>query len=111
MWSIILYSHFTIDSDGVAAQKRSMFHIIQDWVDKIVTQDELDNAAIKYPHLTPKTKEAYYYRYKNGLKLVFSVFSLFFLIFFLSFVFLLNFFSRHFNAITPPTWFYIVEKF
>lgn len=58
----ILWRHKEAFSDGVAAQKRSMFHIIQDWVDKIVTQDELDNAAIKYPHLTPKTKEAYYYR-------------------------------------------------
>lgn len=58
----ILWRHKEAFSDGVADVKRSLFQIIQDWVEDKVSDDELANAPVKYPHLTPKTKESYYYR-------------------------------------------------
>jgi asparagine synthase (glutamine-hydrolysing) len=49
-------------SDGVSGKEKSWFQIIQEYVEKLVTDDELKNAPEKYPYHTPTTKEAYYYR-------------------------------------------------
>jgi len=49
-------------SDGVSNKKKSWHLIIQDFLEDKVTQEELDNAEKIYPHNTPKTKEAFYYR-------------------------------------------------
>lgn len=55
-------------SDGVASIKKSLFQVIQEIVEDKVTDEMLRLASSKYPHCTPKTKEAYYYRYlKYGL--------------------------------------------
>lgn len=54
---------FFLYSDGVADVKRSLFQIIQDCVENKVSDEDLANAPIKYPHLTPTTKESYYYRF------------------------------------------------
>ncbi|XP_026674689.1 asparagine synthetase [glutamine-hydrolyzing]-like isoform X2 [Ceratina calcarata] len=60
--SNILWRHKEAFSDGVTSVKRSLFQVIQDIVDTRVTDEELDKAYIKYPHCTPRTKEAVYYR-------------------------------------------------
>jgi asparagine synthase (glutamine-hydrolysing) len=44
-------------SDGVSAGTRSWFQIIQEWVEPLVSEEEMQNS----PWPTP-TKEAYYYR-------------------------------------------------
>jgi asparagine synthase (glutamine-hydrolysing) len=48
-------------SDGVSGEK-SWYQIIQEWVEDKVTVEEMEQAAVKYPYCTPKTKEAFYYR-------------------------------------------------
>lgn len=58
----ILWRHKEAFSDGVASIKKSLFQIIQDIVEDRVQDQDLENASIKYPHCTPKTKEALYYR-------------------------------------------------
>lgn len=58
----VLWRHKEAFSDGVTSIKRSLFHIIQQIVEDLVDDSELEEAHIKYPHCTPKTKEALYYR-------------------------------------------------
>ncbi|KAL6261199.1 hypothetical protein P5V15_008724 [Pogonomyrmex californicus] len=58
----ILWRHKEAFSDGVASIKKSLFQIIQEIVEDRVSNEDLENAYIKYPHCTPRTKEAYYYR-------------------------------------------------
>lgn len=58
----ILWRHKEAFSDGVASIKKSLFQIIQDIVEDRVQDVDLEQADVKYPHCTPKTKEAYYYR-------------------------------------------------
>lgn len=59
----ILWRHKEAFSDGVASIKRSLFEIIQEIVENRVLDKDLEEAPVKYPHCTPKTKEALYYRY------------------------------------------------
>ena len=49
-------------SDGVSNKKKSWHIIIQEFLEDKVSQEELDQADKLYPHNTPKSKEAYYYR-------------------------------------------------
>ncbi|XP_016845558.1 asparagine synthetase [glutamine-hydrolyzing] [Nasonia vitripennis] len=49
-------------SDGVTSVKKSLFQIIDEIVQERVQDEDLQAAYEKYPHCTPKTKEAYYYR-------------------------------------------------
>lgn len=58
----ILWRHKEAFSDGVASIKKSLFEVIQDITDVRVSDEELQEAAVTFPHCTPKTKEAYYYR-------------------------------------------------
>ncbi|CAH1395302.1 unnamed protein product [Nezara viridula] len=58
----ILWRHKEAFSDGVASVKKSLFEVIQDIIDPFVTQEQLDNASKLFPHITPTTKESYYYR-------------------------------------------------
>lgn len=58
----ILWRHKEAFSDGVASIKKSLFQIIQEIVEDHVQDKDLEEASIKYPHCTPKTKEALYYR-------------------------------------------------
>jgi len=58
----ILWRHKEAFSDGVASIKKSLFQIIQEIVENRVSDEDLENANTKYPHCTPRTKEAYYYR-------------------------------------------------
>ncbi|XP_033211901.1 asparagine synthetase [glutamine-hydrolyzing] [Belonocnema kinseyi] len=58
----VLWRHKEAFSDGVTSVKKSLFQIIQEIVENRVDNNELDEAATKYPHCTPTTKEALYYR-------------------------------------------------
>lgn len=58
----ILWRHKEAFSDGVASVKKSLFQIIQEIVEDRVSSEDLENSYVKYPHCTPRTKEAYYYR-------------------------------------------------
>ncbi|XP_011305698.1 asparagine synthetase [glutamine-hydrolyzing] [Fopius arisanus] len=58
----ILWRHKEAFSDGVASIKKSLFEVIQDITELRVSDDELKEASVTYPHCTPKTKEAFYYR-------------------------------------------------
>jgi asparagine synthase (glutamine-hydrolysing) len=49
-------------SDAISSKEKSWFKIIQDYVEPLVSDEELEKAKEKYPHCTPQTKEAYYYR-------------------------------------------------
>jgi asparagine synthase (glutamine-hydrolysing) len=49
-------------SDGVSGKEKSWFQIIQEYIEPLVSDDELSHAVEVYPYQTPKTKEAYYYR-------------------------------------------------
>ena len=49
-------------SDGVSSKEKSWYEIIQEYIEPLVTDDELKNADEIFPYNTPKTKEAYYYR-------------------------------------------------
>lgn len=58
-------------SDGVTSRKKSLFQILQEHVDSLVTDEEFKENASKYTVNPPLSKEAYYYRrnfeanYKN----------------------------------------------
>ncbi|XP_066603891.1 asparagine synthetase [glutamine-hydrolyzing] [Prorops nasuta] len=60
--SNILWRHKEAFSDGVTSVKKSLFQIIQEIVENYVQDEDLEKAELKYPHCTPKTKEAFYYR-------------------------------------------------
>lgn len=49
-------------SDGVSSVKRSWFQVIQDFCEEQFSDNDLAEAKTLYPHNTPKTKEALYYR-------------------------------------------------
>lgn len=50
-------------SDGVTTIKKSLFNIIQEWIDPKYTDEQLKLAADKYQHCPPNSKESLYYRY------------------------------------------------
>ncbi|KAK7109193.1 asparagine synthetase [glutamine-hydrolyzing]-like [Littorina saxatilis] len=49
-------------SDGIASAEKSWFQIVQEHCDKKINDTELEEAIKKYPHNTPRTKEALFYR-------------------------------------------------
>lgn len=49
-------------SDGVANKKKSLFEIIQTYVDTLVSDEEFQSNSGKYVFNAPKTKEGYYFR-------------------------------------------------
>ncbi|KAJ8267363.1 hypothetical protein COCON_G00125350 [Conger conger] len=58
----ILWRRKEAFSDGVTSNKKSWFSYLQDHVETEVNDAQLESAAKVFPHCTPKTKEAYYYR-------------------------------------------------
>lgn len=52
----------TAFSDGVSERKRSWYQIIQDDVDKLYSDEDLNDAKLHYKHLPPVSKESLYYR-------------------------------------------------
>lgn len=51
-------------SDGVSTSAKSWFVVIQDYIDKLITDEEFLSNKDKYFHCKPFTKESYYYRKK-----------------------------------------------
>lgn len=49
-------------SDGCSSKTRSWYQIIQEHVEKIITDKEFETAKLTYTHNPPMFKEAYYYR-------------------------------------------------
>jgi asparagine synthase (glutamine-hydrolysing) len=49
-------------SDGCSSHKKSWFEIIQDHVETFITNEEFNQNHKKYTHLTPVSKESYWYR-------------------------------------------------
>ena len=58
----VLYRTKEAFSDGVSSKEKSWFQIIQEYVESLVSDKDLENAANIYPYCTPQTKEAFYYR-------------------------------------------------
>lgn len=59
-----LMRHKCAFSDSVSKIERSWFQIIQEYVEKIVDEDEYQREKDKFKHCPPFTKESYYYRKK-----------------------------------------------
>ncbi|XP_076461604.1 asparagine synthetase [glutamine-hydrolyzing]-like [Babylonia areolata] len=49
-------------SDGVSSVTKSWFEVVQEFCDKQINDKELEAAKSLYPHNTPTTKEALFYR-------------------------------------------------
>lgn len=49
-------------SDGVASMSKSLFEVIQDIVDGVISDEDFESNAGAYTVCTPRTKESYYYR-------------------------------------------------
>jgi len=49
-------------SDGCSSLKRPWYQIIQERAEQLINNNELKTACEKYPHCTPKTKEALMFR-------------------------------------------------
>ena len=58
----VLWRRKVAFSDGVSSQKKSWHKIIQEHVDKKITDREFLKAKRLMPHCTPLLKESYYYR-------------------------------------------------
>lgn len=51
-------------SDSVSKKERSWYQIIQEHIEKIVSDEEFETNKNKFTHCPPHTKESYYYRKK-----------------------------------------------
>lgn len=49
-------------SDGISSVEKSWFQIIQEYIESMVTDEEMKSATQRFSYCTPQTKEAYYYR-------------------------------------------------
>jgi len=58
----ILWRHKEAFSDGVTTRKKSFFTYLQEYIDPLVDDALFAKADQLYPHNTPPTKEAFYYR-------------------------------------------------
>ncbi|KAK6622194.1 hypothetical protein RUM44_002001 [Polyplax serrata] len=58
----ILWRHKEAFSDGVASMSKSLFEVIQDIVDGVISDEDFESNAGAYTVCTPRTKESYYYR-------------------------------------------------
>jgi len=51
-------------SDAVSSRERSWYQIIQERIDKLISDEEFNSEKNKFKHCKPFTKESYYYRKK-----------------------------------------------
>jgi len=58
----VLWRHKEAFSDGVTTVKKSLFNIIQEWIEPKYTDEDLKLAVDKYQHCPPNSKESLYYR-------------------------------------------------
>jgi asparagine synthase (glutamine-hydrolysing) len=49
-------------SDGVSSKEKSWYEIIQERCEEEVTNEMMQRAKVEWPHMTPSTKESYYFR-------------------------------------------------
>ncbi len=49
-------------SDGISSKEKSWYEIIQEDCEKKITDEMMEQAKTEWPHQTPVTKEAYYFR-------------------------------------------------
>lgn len=49
-------------SDGVSGQDQTWYVLIQNYLEKIISDEEFEAESKKWTHCPPKSKEAYYYR-------------------------------------------------
>jgi len=62
-------------SDGVTTVKKSLFNIIQEWIDPKYTDEDLKQVAVKYQHCPPNSKESLYYRYELCIYTKYTLYS------------------------------------
>ncbi|XP_047238820.1 asparagine synthetase [glutamine-hydrolyzing] isoform X2 [Girardinichthys multiradiatus] len=58
----ILWRRKEAFSDGVMSEKKSWYTCLQEHLYSLVNDDQMEKAEKTFPHIPPKTKEAYYYR-------------------------------------------------
>lgn len=58
----ILWRQKEAFSDGCSSNEKSWYQIIQEHIDKIVSDEEYKTKSKKYEHNSPNSKESYYYR-------------------------------------------------
>uniref|UniRef100_A0A3B5KUZ7 Asparagine synthetase n=1 Tax=Xiphophorus couchianus TaxID=32473 RepID=A0A3B5KUZ7_9TELE len=58
----ILWRRKEAFSDGMTSEKKSWYTYLQEHLDSVVNDSQMEKAEQTFPHNTPKTKEAYYYR-------------------------------------------------
>ncbi|KAM9340512.1 asparagine synthetase [glutamine-hydrolyzing] isoform 1-T2 [Symphorus nematophorus] len=58
----ILWRRKEAFSDGVMSVKKSWYTCLQEHLDSMVNDDQMQKAHKTFPHNTPRTKEAYYFR-------------------------------------------------
>ncbi|XP_062243443.1 asparagine synthetase [glutamine-hydrolyzing]-like [Platichthys flesus] len=58
----ILWRRKEAFSDGMTSMKKSWYTYLQEHLESMVNDDQLEKAHKTYPHLPPRTKEAYYFR-------------------------------------------------
>lgn len=58
----ILWRRKEAFSDGLTSIKKSWYSSLQDHLESEVNDSQLDKANKTFPHLTPRSKEAYYFR-------------------------------------------------
>jgi asparagine synthase (glutamine-hydrolysing) len=60
--SIVLWRRKEAFSDGCSSNERSWHHIIQEHIDKVLSDEEFDRLKSIYKYNEPQMKETYYYR-------------------------------------------------
>lgn len=58
----VLWRYKEAFSDGVSKPERSWHHVIKEYIDKVITDEEFQQESGKFLVNTPPSKEAYYYR-------------------------------------------------
>lgn len=58
----VLWRTKEAQSDACSSKDKSWYSIIQEYVEAVISDEEMATTATKYPYCTPQTKEAFYYR-------------------------------------------------
>lgn len=58
----ILWRRKEAFSDGMTSMKKSWYTSLQEHVESVVNDEQMRTAHVTFPHNTPQSKEAYYYR-------------------------------------------------
>jgi len=58
----VLWRTKEAQSDACSSKDKSWYSIIQEYVEAVISDEEMTTTATRYPYCTPQTKEAFYYR-------------------------------------------------